>query len=186
MTGAIDRSGMTEALLERSAAVAYGDLAFFLGVPVLVQSARVQNALARALLPVVTQLPFSWIYSTGSSQDRNDETSERYARFYAWADVIAGDWHLIRRYAPADLSGKIVLTNTTTREDVAFLARHGVARLITTTPRYEGRSLATNLLEAAFVGIRGRTLGREDYEALLDELDYRPTEAVLEELPSAA
>jgi hypothetical protein len=180
MVSAIDRGGMTEALLEHGAVVGYGDLAFALGVPHLVTSARTQDVLVRTLAPIVTQLPIRWLYATGTSQERGDATTERYARFYAWADVIAGDWHFIRRYAPADLRGKVVLTNTTTRDDVAFMARRGVARLITTTPRYGGRSLSTNLLEAAFVGIRGRRLERSDYETLLDELDYRPTEATLE------
>ncbi len=176
LSSALDRGGMTEALVEHGATVGYGDLAFGLGVPWLVRSARVQDALIRILAPIATRLPISWLYDTGSKQDRTDETTERYARFYAWAEVIAGDWHFIRRYAPADLTGKIVLTNTTTQGDVAFLTRLGVTRLVTTTPRYDGRSLSTNLLEAAFVGIRGRRLARADYEALLDEFDYRPTE----------
>jgi hypothetical protein len=184
MTAAIDRSGMTEALVRHGATVGYGDLAFALGVPILVRSARVEDALIRTLAPIVTQVPISWLYDTGAKQDKGDATTERYARFYAWAEVIAGDWHFIRRYAPADLTGKIVLTNTTTPEDVAFLARRGVARLITTTPRYAGRSLSTNLLEAAFIGIRGRRLERSDYEAILDELAYRPTEIDLAAAPS--
>jgi hypothetical protein len=176
VSSASDRGGMTEALVEHGATVGYGDLAFVLGVPWLVRSARVQDALVRVLAPIAAQLPISWLYATGSKQDRQGETTERYARFYAWADVIAGDWHFIRRYAPADLAGKIVFTNTTTQGDVDFLTQRGVTKLITTTPRYGDRSIATNLLEAAFVGIRGRRLARADYEGLLDELGYRPTE----------
>jgi hypothetical protein len=179
VVSAIDRSGMTEALERFQADVAYGDLAFLLGVPYLIRSRRTLGALARTLLPIVTRLPFSWIYSTGSKQERTT-TTERYRRFYRWAEVIAGDWHILRRFAPADLRGAVILTNTTTLDDVAFLAEHGAARLFTTTPRYGGRSLATNLLEAAFIAIRGRTLSKVDYEALLDELHYVPTEIPLE------
>jgi hypothetical protein len=186
ITSAVDRSGMTEALATAGAELAYGDLAFGLRVPYLVRSARAFDLLARTLAPVVTKLPISWVYDTGTKQDRGDTTTERYARFYRWAEVIAGDWHFIRRFAPADLAGKAVLTNTTTRDDVAFLSRRGAARLITTTPRYGGRSIATNLLEAAFVGIRGRRLERADFEVLLDEFDYRPTEIDLTTLQAAA
>ncbi|CAN5741176.1 hypothetical protein BH23DEI1_BH23DEI1_18530 [soil metagenome] len=179
MTSATDRAGMAEALVTHGADLRYGDLAFGLGIPTLIRSARAQDVIARTLGPIVTQLPIAWIYDTGSKQDKGDTTTERYARFYAWADVIAGDWHFIRRYAPADLAGKTILTNTTTRDDVAFLARRGAARLVTTTPRFDGRSLSTNLLEAAFIGIRGRLLEHADYEDMLDELDYAPTEAPL-------
>jgi hypothetical protein len=185
VVSAVDRGGMTEALVEHGADLAFGDIAFLLGVPWMVRSLRTQNALVRILAPIVTRLPISWIYSTGTKQELGT-TTEQYGGTYRWAEVIAGDWHLIRRYAPADLSGKVVLTNTTTKDDVAFLAEHGVARLVTTTPRYGGRSLSTNLLEAAFVGIRGRRLTRDDYEALLDELNYRPTETPLAESLVAA
>jgi hypothetical protein len=185
VVSAVDRGGMTEALVAHGADLAFGDIAFLLGVPWMVRSMRTQNALVRILAPIVTRLPISWIYSTGTKQELGT-TTERYGATYRWAEVVAGDWHLIRRYAPADLRGKVVLTNTTTKDDVAFLAQHGVARLVTTTPRYGGRSLSTNLLEAAFVGIRGRRLTRDDYEALLDELDYRPTETPLAEPLAAA
>jgi hypothetical protein len=184
VTSAVDRGGMTEALASHGADLRFGDLAFLLGVPWFVRSMRTQHAIVRTLAPIVTKLPMAWIYSTGTKQDLTG-TTEQYAKAYRWAEVLAGDWHLIRRYAPADLRGKLVLTNTTTQEDVAFLAERGVARLITTTPRFGGRSLSTNLLEAAFVGIRGRRLARDDYEALLDELDYRPTETPLH-APAAA
>lgn len=185
VTSSVDRGGMAEALVAHGADVGYGDLAFGLGVPYVVRSDRVQDLIVRSLLPVVRRFPISWLYDTGKRQERTT-TTERYARFYGWAEAIAGDWHFIRRYAPADMRGATVLTNTTTERDVAFLRERGVARLFTTTPRYGGRSLSTNLLEAAFVGIRGRTLGREDYDSILDEMAYAPTEIPLAEEARAA
>ena len=38
----------------------------------------------------------------------------KYAKYYDWADVICGDYHMIRRYMPDDLTGKILITNTIT------------------------------------------------------------------------
>jgi hypothetical protein len=128
--------------------------------------------------PALTKLPVAWLYPTGASQNKTS-TSDRFAAHYRWAEVVAGDWHTIRRYAPARLDGVTILTNTTTKADVAFLAAAGAKRLVTTTPRFEGRSLATNLLEAAFVALRGRDLGRAGYEAILDEMGYAPTEVPL-------
>lgn len=180
LTAAVDRFGMAEALVRHGADVRFGDLAFGLGVPLFIRSPRVLDAVARTLGPLVVQLPVKWIYSTGSAQDRSS-TNERYARHYRWAEVVAGDWHMIRRYAPARLDGLTILTNTTTRDDVAFLRSAGVARLVTTTPRYAGRSLATNLLDAALVALRGGYLDEAGYGAALDEMGYAPTEVALDD-----
>ncbi len=181
VASAVDRFGLTEALVQHGADLRFGDLAFLLGLPVFLRSPRTLDAVARTVAPVVVQLPFSWIYATGSKQDRTT-TSERYRWVYDWAEVIAGDWHLIRRYAPARLDGLTILTNTTTRDDVAFLRNAGAARLVTTTPRYTGRSLATNLLEAALVAVHGGYLEAADYERSLDAMGYRPTEVPFDEV----
>ena len=178
MTIAVDRFGMAEALVEHQADVHFGDLMFALGVPLPLRSMRAVDGLARVLAPALTKMPIAWLYPTGAKQTKTTTTS-RYERHYRWAEVVAGDWHAIRRYAPERLDGLTILTNTTTKADVAFLAAAGAARLVTTTPRFEGRSLATNLLEAAFVALRGRDLGRSGYEAVLDELGYAPTEVPL-------
>ena len=178
MTIAVDRFGMSEALVAHGADVRFGDLMFALGVPVPLRSVRSVDAVARMLAPAITKMPIAWLYPTGAKQTKAT-TTERYVAHYRWAEVVAGDWHAIRRYAPARLDGLTVLTNTTTKADVAFLSAAGAARLVTTTPRFEGRSLATNLLEAAFVALRGRDLGQAGYEVVLDELGYAPTEVRL-------
>lgn len=179
MTLAVDRFGMSESLIAHGADVRFGDLMFGLGVPWPLTSFGQVDVVARLLGPVVTKVPVAWLYPTGDRQ-KITMTSERYASHYAWAEVVAGDWHAIRRYAPARLDGVTIVTNTTTRRDVAFLAAAGAARLVTTTPRYDGRTLATNLLEAAFVALRGPDLGRAGYDAVLDEMGYAPTEVALE------
>ena len=178
LTGALDRFGMAESLVEHGAEVVFGDLMFAFGLRWPVRSMQALDRIARVAAPVATKLPVSWIYTTGSKQDEGG-TNERFADHYRWSEVVAGDWHMIRRYAPARLDGVTIFTNTTTKADVAFLAAAGVKRLVTTTPRFEGRSLATNLLEAAFVALRGRDLGRAGYEAILDEMGYAPTEVPL-------
>ena len=178
LTVAVDRFGMAEALVEHGADTRFGDLMFALGLPWPIRSMRTLDRVARTLAPPLTKVPVAWLYPTGTSQTKAT-TSQRFAAHYRWAEVVAGDWHTIRRYAPERLDGLTIFTNTTTRADVAFLAQAGAARLVTTTPRFEGRSLATNLLEAAFVALRGRDQGRAGYEAILDELGYAPTEIPL-------
>jgi len=182
MVSALDRFGMAEELVAYGARVLFGDFIFSLGLPVPLYRLGTLHALATVLLPVFVQLPFRWLYPVGASQE-TEATTERFARYYGWADVIAGDWHYIRRYAPGDLQGKTVLTNTTTEADVAFLKARGVRTLITTTPRFDGRSVGTNLLEAAFVAIDGGAgeLPVERYRGMIDEARLEPT--VLELAP---
>ena len=57
---------------------------------------------------------------------------------------------------PDDMRGKVVVTNTTTPEDVAMFRECGVKYLVTTTPVLEGRSFGTNMMEAALVAACGR------------------------------
>ncbi len=174
MVAGVDRFGMAETLASYGAQVTYGDLIFALGLPIPLRTLRQLHTVARILLPVITKVPISWIYPTGEKQTESTSGTHR-ARYFEEAEVIAGDFHFIRRYAPRDLSGKTVLTNTTTSEDVEDLRRRGVAQLITTTPRFNGRSLATNLLDAALVAIKGRGgLSAHEYHDLIVEAGLGP------------
>jgi len=124
-------------------------------------------------MPVASFFPISWLYPTGDKQEvsRVDWRS----RYFEEADVITGDFHLIRRYLPNDLTGKIILTQTTTANDVDLLKHRGLKTLITTTPRINGRSLSTNMLESAFVALSQKhPLSADDYEALIKEADLKP------------
>ncbi|MCS6776455.1 MAG: hypothetical protein RMJ43_00015 [Chloroherpetonaceae bacterium] len=174
MVSAVDRFGMAEALARRARSIVFGDALFGLGIPLPLRSWATLQRLAHLLLPVVVRLPFQWFYPTGEKQEQN---TPRFPRYFREADVVAGDFHLIRRFMPPDLQGKTILTNTTTEEDVAELARRGVSRLITTTPVFEGRSFGTNVMEAVLITILQRPpeqLTPQDYLAKLKELRWTP------------
>ena len=179
MVSGVDRFGMSEALEAAGAELVFGDMIFALGVPLPLRSLAAVGRVARLIGPMLVQLPIAWLYPTGERQESQQEAG-RGRQHFDWAEVIAGDFHFIRRYAPEQLAGKIVLTNTTTAADVDMLRGRGVATLITTTPRYGGRSLSTNLLEAAFVALAGRhPLSAQDYRELLDESGLEPDVAEL-------
>jgi hypothetical protein len=74
------------------------------------------------------------------------------------------------------MQGKIVLTNTTTAEDVELFRKVGVKYLITTTPVLDGRSFGTNMMEAALVAVsgKGRPLTHPEYNELLRQLNFEP------------
>lgn len=151
---ALDRYGMAESVLEAGYDTVFGDLQFALGIPIPLHSLRAVNRLASVLAPLVGRFaPISMIVPIGEKQHAS---TPRFTRWYQWATVIAGDCHYTRRYMPPELPGKTILTNTTTEADVEIFRKAGVHYLITTTPRYEGRSFGTNMLEAALTAIAGK------------------------------
>jgi hypothetical protein len=174
MTLGVDRFGMAQAVAEVSDRVVYGDLMFALGLPIPITSLRQLRVLARLLLPVIGLLPVSMLYPTGEKQE---QITPKYPRYWAAAELIAGDFLYIRKHLPADLHGKTILTNTTTEQDVELLRQRGLRWLITTTPRYEGRSFGTNMMEAALTAYagKGRVLTEAELNDLIDRLQLRPS-----------
>ncbi len=177
LVSGIDRTGMAQALAKHAQSINYGDLAFAVGVPVPIRTYALLSFFGYTLLPIYTRLPFHWIYPVGEKQN---ECKPRYPKFFSDAEWICGDFNYIKRYAPLDLEGKAVLTNTTTDEDVIMLRERGVKWLITTTPVFDGRSFGTNLLEAVIVSLIKRHHGAEstptesDYDIYLNKLELKP------------
>lgn len=172
MTGA-DRWGLTRSFIDAGYECVFGDLMFSLGIPIPLRSDKQLKTLAALFMPIAGRLPFDWVYPTGEKQE---ERKPKHVNLFQWATVIAGDCHYIKRYMPADMRGKVIVTNTTTHEDVEFFRRSGVKYLLTTTPVLEGRSFGTNMMEAALIAVSGkrRVLTREEYTALLDQLGFGP------------
>lgn len=173
LVAATDRPGMTEAFFANGYNVVCGDLMFGLGLPLPVRTYQQLDWLARLVAPILTRLPISMLYPTGEKQER---ILPRFGRWYAWADVIAGDCLFIKRHMPDDLSGKVIVTNTTTEADMALFRERDVRAVVTTTPVVEGRSFGTNLLEAALTAAtgKGRPLKHGELLDLLLQLQLRP------------
>ena len=170
---AVDRLGLTEAVCEVADHVVIGDLMIALGIPIAVRGIQAFRRLARVLLPIVSYFPMSLLYY-GSG---GTESTPKYDRYWREADLLAGDFLFMHKYMPRDLTGKTVVTNTTTAENVELLRSRGVRQVITTTPRYEGRSFGTNMMEAtltAYAG-KGRPLTGAELNAAIDELDLCPS-----------
>ncbi len=144
----LDRWGIAEVLGEYTSRFIFGDFMYALKVPIQVRSLKALELTARWLLPILCHIPFEAIYPTGK---RQETVRPIYQKPFKWAEVIVGDYHYIRRYAPNDLEGKIVVTNTVMESDVDDLKSRGATTLITTTPEMGGRSFGANVLEAIFV-----------------------------------
>lgn len=174
LVSAVDRFGMAEALAEAGADLLCGDLIFALGLPIPLRSLRSLRILAAFLLPILTRLPFTLLYPTGS---RQDQSVPKHTKYFQWADLIAGDYLFIKRNMPDDLTGKTILTNTVTASDLEELRRRNAGLLVTTTPEFSGRSFGTNVMEALIVALSGKDPGAmtaDDYRSWVDRLGFKP------------
>lgn len=174
MVSAVDRFGMAEALNDAGAKLVFGDLIFGLGIPLPLYSLHALARVARIVAPIIVNLPIKYIYPTGAHQEK---TSPKFENFYQDAEIIAGDFHFIKKHIPQNLEGKTIITNTVTREDVEDLRLRKVDLLITTTPELAGRSFGTNVMEGVLVSLAEKgpeELAREDYEQLLDRIGFKP------------
>jgi hypothetical protein len=173
VTLGVDRWGLSKSFVEAGYEVIFGDLMFALGLPIPIRTLNGLRALAKVMIPIVTRFPFEWLYPIGEKQD---ERIPKYQKYYHWATIIAGDCHYIKRHMPQDMQGKIVVTNTTTPDDVEFFRKCGIKYLVTTTPVLDGRSFGTNMMEAALVAVsgKGRPLTWAEYDEMLDKLGFEP------------
>lgn len=179
VTSAIDRWGLAMACADADSkgTVGYADLLYALDVPVIVHGRKLLTTLARIIMPIVAQLPFSWIYPSESDASTEPKRTAKTDSLYRAADMIVGDYKYVIKFMPDDLSDVIVITNTTTPEDIAFLHKRGVSLVVTTTPRLEGRSFGTNVIEALLVAAKGShaPLKPEEYLACLKKEGFTPS-----------
>jgi len=169
----MDRWGLSKSFVEAGYETIFGDFMFGLDLPIAIRKISQLKTLGNLLMPIVGRVPFAWIYPTGEKQEKR---TPKWGKYYAWATVIAGDCHYIKRFMPDDLTGKVIVTNTTTPEDVELFKKCGVKYLVTTTPVLEGRSFGTNMMEAALVAVsgKGRPLTWPELNDMLDKLGFEP------------
>ncbi|MDQ3006172.1 MAG: quinate 5-dehydrogenase [Chloroflexota bacterium] len=169
----VDRWGLSKSFVDAGYETVFGDLMFGLEIPIAIYKISQIKTLAALLMPIAGRLPFAWLYPTGEKQEKR---TPKWGKYYEWATVIAGDCHYIKRFMPDDLPGKVIVTNTTTPEDVELFRKCGVKYLVTTTPVLDGRSFGTNMMEAALVAISGknRPLTWDEYSELLEKLGFEP------------
>lgn len=176
VVSAVDRFGMAETLEKVEADLRVGDFLFVFGIPLVLNSLNPLSMLTRILAPLVVRLPLEYLYPVGNKQEKRI-TKKKYTKHILDAKIIAGDFHFIKRFSPLQLKGKIIITNTVTKQDINQLKKQGVKYLITTTPELNHRSFGTNVLEAVFIALSGKRkapLTEEEYYRLIDKLNLKP------------
>jgi hypothetical protein len=171
---AIDRIGLAETMTQQCDELIIGDLMLTLGIPVPIRGLANFKRFAHFLMPIIGWLPLSAINPPGS---RDEACKPKHAGIWESADCIAGDMLYIRKYSPTNLQGKLVITNTTTEENIELLRVKGVKTVITMSPRYDGRSFGTNVMEGVLTALAGkqRPLSRDELNTMIDEVQLRPT-----------
>lgn len=180
LTTAVDRYGMGEAMVDAGLDMTFGDLMFALGIPIAIRKLSTVRLMAAVLLPVITNLPFTWFYALGSEQDKPPQP--KWDKYYQQAQVLGGDFIQIRQYMPDDLSGKIIVTNTTTSKNVEELRKRNLHILVTVTPRLEGRSFGTNVMEATLLALMDKPQADVTDRDFLDLIERIPLEPNIEVL----
>jgi hypothetical protein len=180
ITSGVDRYGSVLSFDEAGYDMIVGDLGFALGIPIPIRSLRGLHVVARIVAPLAGRLPLEFLYPTGEKQE---QIVPKFGTWYAWATVVSGDCLYIKHHMPDRLDGKIIATNTTTMADVEAFRERGVRYLVTSTPRLEGRSFGTNMMEAALVAIagKGRPLTTDELDEMLKRLGLKPTLQRLDE-----
>lgn len=163
MVNAVSRWGMAKSFIDAGYTCIYGDFMFSLGIPLPVRTEKAIELAASVLCPVVTRMPFRWIYPVGE----NEETHRpKYESYYREASVIAGDCLYIAQSLPTGLNGKIIATNTTTEKDIDLFRKSGVSYVLTTTPVFDGRTFGTNVIEAIILALSEKKTQLSDTELI--------------------
>ncbi|HYF81890.1 MAG TPA: quinate 5-dehydrogenase [Clostridia bacterium] len=174
---AIDRYGMAEGFQDMGCELILGDLMVALGINIPIKSLKMLDRIASIIAPIACRLPFEMLYPTGKEQNKDINRAGKFDKFFYDADIVAGDFHYIKQYMPGGMQGKMVVTNTVTKEDMKWLKECGIRTLVTSTPDLEGRSFGTNVIEALLVALIGMGMDEittDDYLRVLKEINFQP------------
>jgi hypothetical protein len=176
VTSAVDRWGMAMAFADAGCEMTYGDLLYALGVPLMIHSRSALVRTCRIVAPIAAQLPFALLYPAEADHTSEVDSESKHAQLYRDADIIQGDYKYVRKYMPRDMSGKWIVTNTTTPQDVELMRATGAELLVTSTPRLDGRSFGANVIEATLVALEGAAgaLEPERYLEMLRATHFAP------------
>lgn len=184
----IDRCGMAEALSFYTRQVWFGDPIFQMGLPFALGSLRQLERYASLLLPVVRRAHDRILFPAGTDQKVR---TPRGGKYFHQAEIIAGNYAYIRRFAPDNLSGKVIITNDLTAADMEELRARGVESVINIAPppTTEGTCIGVDVMEAmvsTFMDRRPAEVTKDDYLNLVARCEMEPPLTVLNEPRTAA
>jgi predicted amino acid dehydrogenase len=178
ITSGIERYPMAAVLSRFAGELRCADPIVHLGLSFLPapRSLRQLEIYAATTLPFLSLLPYRYLHPVALGQEGHSSRAEA---LFRWADVIAGDFAYIRRFAPADLRGKVLVTDDPSPDELDDMAARGVATLVTMTPPLSDDHpfVATDVLEAIVVAVQESGAQPREDEALdfIDATGWGPT-----------
>ncbi|GAB4216317.1 MAG: hypothetical protein OHK0022_57310 [Roseiflexaceae bacterium] len=178
VTSGLEHYPLAQALAQYDAELRFGDPIFQLRLPFLPTPRTLAQLAfyAATTLPITALLPYRVLHPAGLGKEGHDPRAEG---LFRWANVVAGDFAYIRRFAPHDLRGKLILTDDPSPEEIADLRERGVATLVTMTPPLcqERPFVAADVLEALAVAVMecGALPQEADLLEFIDATGWQPT-----------
>ncbi len=155
LTSGIERYQLAQALSQYEGDLRFADPIVHLGLSFLPVPASLEQLelYAATALPLIALLPYKVLHPVALGQEGYDP---RAATFFDWADVIAGDFAFIRRFAPPDLKGKTIITDDPSPAEIEDLRSRGVVTLVTMTPPLseERAFVSADVLEAIIAAVQ--------------------------------
>lgn len=153
VSSVLDRDPLARTLQAHGCRVLAGDALYALGLPILFPSLRTFSLAARLTMPLLRRVPIQRLYPLGPRQEL-EATGP--SRLFAGIDVLAGDFHLIRRLLPESLAGKAIIASTFTPADLDLLRRRRLAEIAALAPPLGDRGFGANVWEAMVAAAAGR------------------------------
>jgi len=160
-TSGIERYHLAAAIAEHGGELRFADPIVHIGLPSLPvpRSLEQLELYAATTLPITALLPYRLLHPVALGQEGYDPRAEG---LFRWAEVIAGDFAFIRRFAPQDLRGKTIVTDDPSPAEIEDLRQRGVVTLVTMTPPFTSADgapaprpfVAADVLEAMVTAIQ--------------------------------
>lgn len=170
----IQQYQLAQVLEQSEAHLRFADPLLHLGIPFLPmpRSLKQLEHYAAVTLPLAGLLP--------AFLTRRNGPSRWMQHLFTWADVIVGDYEMIRQHAPANLRGRTVITTDPSPTEIDDLANRGVSTLVTMTPplSQEQSFVATAVLEGMVMATRendNQPLEEAEVLDFIDAVGWEPT-----------
>lgn len=186
VTSGIERYPLAQVLTQYEADVRFADPVVHTGLSFLpIPRTIAQLELyAATTLPIMALLPYRVLHPVAHG---DDDRMVRAEKLFSWADVIAGDFAYIRRFAPADLSGRTIITDDPGPDEIEDLRQRGVTTLVTMAPPLSDQRpfIAADALEAIVAAIieSGGQPGEAETLDFITAAKWEPTVQHLNSLP---
>jgi predicted amino acid dehydrogenase len=173
--------GMAQVLSSFTREIFFGDPIFQLNFPFALRSFNQLERYAKLIFPYLCRSPYRRLFPVEQEQTRR---TIRSAKYFNQANIIVGESVYIRRFAPDNLKGKVVITDDISTGDLDDFRKRGVESLITVIPPLSDMHpfVSADVLEAIFVSFIDRPTAEttdNDYLDLITRCDLKPHITVL-------